>query len=316
MKKAVMIYNPNSGLDDLFQKRNKLDIKKCISIFEKYDYEVKIYKTKYSGHAKEIVSTLPNDIDFVVSVGGDGTFNETMTGNFLRKKRIVVSHLPFGTTNDIGAMFGLGKNLYKNLDLILSGEIKGIDICTINGSPFVYVAGFGKFMNVPYETSRKLKKNIGKLAYLVEGIRDFFWRKTYLYELSYTVNGEKYHGLYSFALISNANRIAGIPNFYKNIKLDDHKFEVLFCNVEKKKDIIKSLLYLGTNDITKVPGFYFHKCDSLKIVFHKRLRKPWCLDGEEFREKDLEYDIKIVPDVLIRIPKKVIPKLFVQGSEE
>ena len=92
MKKAVMIYNPNSGLDDLFKKKDRLDTKKCISIFEKYGYEVEIYRTKYPGHAKEIVSTLPSNVDFVVSVGGDGTFNETMTGNFLRKKRIVVSH--------------------------------------------------------------------------------------------------------------------------------------------------------------------------------------------------------------------------------
>ena len=316
MKKAVMIYNPNSGLVDLFRNKNKIDIKRCVRIFEKYGYQVELYKTKYSGHTCEIVSSLEENIDFVVSVGGDGTFNEAMTGNFSRKNKLVMSHIPLGTTNDIGAMFGLGKNLYKNLELILDGEVKGVDICTINHQSFVYVAGFGKFMNVPYETSRGLKKNLGKLAYLVEGIRDFFYRSTPLYEISYTVNDEKYHGLYSFALISNANQIAGIPNFYKNIKLDDHKFEVLFCNVEKKKDIIKSLLYLGANDITKVPGFYFHKCECLKIIFHKKLKKPWCIDGEEFQEKSLEYDIRIVPDVLIRIPKKVIPKLFVQGSDD
>ena len=42
-------------------------------------------------------------------------------------------------------------------------------------------------------------------------------------------------------LISNANRIAGINNFYRNIKLDDNKFEVI-CNFKRRIDIIKPLV--------------------------------------------------------------------------
>ena len=122
--------------------------------------------------------------------------------------------------------------------------------------------------NVPYETSRELKKKLGYLAYLVEGAKEFF-NMTKLYELSYTIDDETYHGLYSFLIISNANRIAGINNFYNDVKLDDGKFEVLFCNLSRKQDVLKTLYYLRTSDITKVPGFYFHKTDNLKISFKK-----------------------------------------------
>ena len=313
MKKAVFIYNPNSGKKNF--RRNKIvtDFKKIEKIFNSYEYEVVFMKTKYAGHAKEIVSEVET-VDLVVSLGGDGTFNEVVTGNLKRKDNLVLSHLPSGTTNDIGAMFGLGKNIYKNLHLLLSGQERKIDICLVNNQPFVYVAGFGKFMNIPYETKRNLKKKIGYFAYLVNGAEDFLFNKTPLYEVTYEVDGEKYHGLYSFALISNASRIAGIKNFYKNVTLNDGKFEVLLCNLKKKQDIIKSLIYLKTSDITKVPGFYFHKTDHLKIKFIDKLKKPWCLDGEKMDGDIQEYDVTITNKIRMLVPNKMIDKLFVKES--
>lgn len=313
MKKAVMIINPHSGKKNQGQIGD--DSSKYLSLFKKYDYEVTLCKSLYPGHITEIVEKLDDDIDLVISVGGDGTLNEAMVGNFKRKHRLVFAHLPYGTTNDVGAMFGFGKNPYRNLQLILSGVVKKIDICTINGHPFIYSAGFGKFMNVPYETNRNLKKRLGRGAYLLEGIRDFFRRKTPLYEITYELNGEKYHGLYSFALISNANRIAGIDNFYHNVKLDDNQFEVAFCNLQSKKDIVRSLIYLKLNDITKVPGFYFHKTDHLKIKFHEKLKKPWCLDGEIFDCPNNIYDIKIERDVSMVVSKSVIKTMFVEKEK-
>lgn len=313
MKKAIFIYNPNSGKKTRKKLKMVADLGRIERIFKRHEYEVTFIKTKYSGHAREIVSKL-EPVDLVISLGGDGTYNEVMTGNFERKEKLVLSHLPYGTTNDIGTMFGLGKNLYKNLELILSGEIRGVDICTINGRPFTYTAGFGKFMNVPYETNRNMKKHFGHFAYIVEGILDFFNKKTPLYEITYEVGNEQYHGLYSFALISNANRIAGIDNFYQDIKLDDYQFEVLFCNLTNRKDIVKSLFYLTTNNITKVPGFYFHKTSSIKIHFHSKLKKPWCLDGEKLDSNTMDYNIEMIQNIKVLLPKKVIPKLFINGD--
>lgn len=304
MKKCVVIYNPNSG-----KKTKKPFLIEFGKILNEYQYESRIIFTEYKGHAREIVSTI-EDVDLVISIGGDGTFNEVMAGNFDRNKRVLLAHIPQGTTNDIGAMFGYGKNIINNLKNLLEGEERGIDVGVVNNHPFVYVTGFGKFMTIPYETPRNMKEKYGYLAYLLEGIKNFR-QKTKLYELTYTINNETYKGLYSFILISNANRIAGINNFFKDVKLDDKQFEVLFCNVQSKKDIIKSLYYLRTMDITKVPGFYFHKTDHLKITFSKPLKKAWCVDGEELENQTTTYDIRIESKVKIMLPKKNIDKLFV-----
>ena len=100
MKKCLVVYNPNSG------KYNKeVTLPKIEKILNEYDYSVIIEKTKYKGDATSIVANI-DKCDLVVSIGGDGTFNEVMTGNFMRKDRIVLCHLPSGTTNDVGAMWG------------------------------------------------------------------------------------------------------------------------------------------------------------------------------------------------------------------
>ncbi len=309
MKKCLVVYNPNSG------KYNKeVTLPKIEKILNEYDYSVIIEKTKYKGDATSIVANI-DKCDLVVSIGGDGTFNEVMTGNFMRKDRIVLCHLPSGTTNDVGAMWGYGKNMLNNLKLALNGKVKRIDICTINDKPFVYSSGFGKFMNIPYETPRELKKRIGHLAYIREGARDFF-RKVKLYDITYEVDNEKYRGLFSFALITNANRVAGINNFYKDIKLDDNKFEVLLCNITKLKDIVKTLYFFALYDASKIPGFYFYQTDNIKIKFNSPLKKPLCIDGESFDDMSGSYNIKIDHDVYVLMPKKNINSLFVNDKKE
>lgn len=303
MKKCLVVYNPNSG------KYNKeVTLPKIEKILNEYDYSVIIEKTKYKGDATSIVANI-DKCDLVVSIGGDGTFNEVMTGNFMRKDRIVLCHLPSGTTNDVGAMWGYGKNMLNNLKLALNGKVKRIDICTINDKPFVYSAGFGKFMNIPYETPRELKKRIGHLAYIREGARDFF-RKVKLYDITYEVDNEKYRGLFSFALITNANRVAGINNFYKDIKLNDNQFEVLMCNITKLKDVVKTLYFFAKYDASKIPGFYFYKTDNFKFKFNTSIKKPLCIDGESFDDLSGEYDVKIDKDVYVLMPSKNIKSLF------
>ena len=306
MKKCVVIYNPNSG---------KIPREKILPQFErilkKYDYECEMILTKRKHHATEIVENLEESIDLVISVGGDGTFNESMNGNLKRKKRLVLAHIPTGTTNDIGTMFGYGKSMLNNLKLTLEGKVQKIDICIINNKPFIYSAGFGKFMNIPYETPRELKKKIGHLAYLTEGAKSFT-SKTKLYDITYEVDGEKTRGLYSFFIITSANRIAGINNFYKDVKLNDDKFEVLMCNMTTKTDIVKSLYFLTMYDATKVPGFYFLKTNNLKIKFNTPLDKAWCIDGEELTPIEDEYEIKIQKNVEILMPTKNVDKLFIK----
>ena len=302
--KCVMIINPKSGHG--FDKRNA---KRLIDIIKSYDYEPKIYFTKYRGHATKIIQELDDSVDLVISSGGDGTFSEVMNGNLEREHRLVLSHLPVGTLNDIGHMYGLTSNMYTNLKLILSGVVKEIDIGLINNHAFIYVASYGKFMEIPYQTPQELKKRLGFLAYFVEVLKRIYERIP-KYEVEFYIDSEYHKGMYSFIIISNANRIAGINNFYRDMKLDDNKFEVMLCSLYKKRDILKAFYNLKTNHLESIDGIECYKCSSLKIKF-KNNRKAWCVDGEELKGKINTYSINMINNVKIQIPKKNVKKLFV-----
>jgi YegS/Rv2252/BmrU family lipid kinase len=277
-------------------------------ILIKYGYAGSFFKSKYKGSVTDIVQSLDDDVDLVISIGGDGTLNESSKGNFNRDKKLVLGHLPTGTTNDVGKMYGFGKDLLKNLEILLSGEVKNVDICTLNGEPFVYVAGFGKFLNVPYETSRKSKKAYGYLAYINTGFKEFFNRPKF-YNLSYEVDGKTYSGTYSMMITTNATRIAGFQNVFNDIKIDDGLFEVLFCDIKNKKDLVKSLLYLPTTDISNIPGFYYHK--TSKIIIHNKKNKKiiWDVDGEKKEIKTDKIEIR-VEKIKIMVPAANLDNLF------
>ncbi len=307
MKNCVLIYNPNSG-----HTMTEENLKHVKPICSDYNYNVKIIPTKYAGHATEIVSHL-GEVDLVISVGGDGTFNEVVTGNMMRNKRLLVANIPIGTTNDIGTMFGYGKNFERNLISLLEGKEVNIDICMVNDRPFVYVAGLGKFINIAYDTPRYLKKKYGYLAYLIEGIKDFF-RPIKTYKVEYVVNDIKKTGYFSFILISNANRIAGINTFYKDVKLDDNQFEVLLCNFSTRRHIIRTLRLLIDNDPNNISGLEFYKTNKIKFTFEQYPKKAWCIDGEKLNRYNKVYEFKTINDFKILMPTKNINKLFIKDS--
>lgn len=300
----MVIINPKSGKG--FNEKTTL---KMENILDNYNYEASFIYTEYRGHAKEIMSNLSDDFDLVISVGGDGTFSEIMNGNLTREKKFVLAHLPVGTTNDIGHMYGLGTNIYTNLKLILEGSIKNVDVGFINNHAFTYVASFGKFMDIPYKTPQELKKKIGYLAYILEVFKRVF-NHIPKHSITFKIDGEKHFGKYTFIIISNANRIAGINNFYNDMKLDDNMFEVMFCSLNRKIDILKAIYALKTSDIKYVAGVEIYKCKTLEIEFLDST-KPWCVDGEKFDDLKHKYFISLNQDIKMLIPNKNIKKLFI-----
>lgn len=303
MKKCVAVINPTSG-----HGLNERLASRIEEVLKEYRYKPEVHITEYAGHAEEIVEYA--DCDLLVSVGGDGTFYEVMNGNFRRKKQLTLSHIPVGTTNDIGHMYGLGKDIITNLRDILSGVVKTVDICSINGRSFVYVASFGKFMEIPYETPQKLKHRIGHAAYLISGTKEIF-KKTPRYDVTYEIDGIKHNGKYTFIIISNANRIAGINNFYRDMKLDDKKFEVMFCSITNLAKLARAFYTLKTSDISYISGIECYKTDNLKITFNDGM-KPWCLDGEKYDAKTTYFEIETTRKVHMLVPRKNVNKLFLK----
>lgn len=306
MKKCVIIYNPASGK----KNKQKENVKIFYDILRKHGYDTEIKYTKKKRDATIIMQNLDDNIDLVISAGGDGTLNEVVTGNLARKKRLTLANLPMGTTNDVGNMYGYTKNNYvKNLEILLEGVKKNIDVCFIDNTPFVYVACLGDYIDMAYNTPRKLKKKYGKLAYIMYALKQLR-NKINSYHIRYKIDGKTYEGEYSFFFITNASRVAGFNDVYYDIKLDDNKFEVGFCHVKNKAEMVKYFILLNNMDAKDVPGVTYHQTNNLEIEFLNRPKVSWCIDGEEYKSTKNKFVFRIDRKTKMMLPKENIVKLF------
>lgn len=306
MKKCVIIYNRKSG-----KVKPKQLIGTFYDVVEKNGYELNVITTKRQGDAIDKVRELPDDIDLVIAAGGDGTFDEVINGNMQREKKLLLAQLPLGTTNDVGSMFGLTQNYKRDLEIILKGVRKNIDIIMMNGRPFVYVAAFGNFINISFDTPKKWKEIFGRIAYILFGFTEM-QEKIRMNKIKYIVNGKNKEGEFSFIFITNSSRVGGVEGIYPDMKLDDNKFEVLLCNLKTKPEILKALVYAKTNGVKNVPGCEYYSTSRLDIEFEDVPKHSWGLDGEEYKSKTNRYVFTVDKSTEILIPNKNVKKLFVE----
>ena len=302
MKKCVVIYNPESGY-----KKNKINIETVESILNENDYSVIFLKTKKKGDAKNYMLNLEY-VDLVIAAGGDGTLNEVISGNIERKEPLLISHLPVGTVTDVGKLYGFTKNTTKDLALMMDGEIKKIDVGLINNIPFLYVACFGNYTNISYQTPRSLKKMFGRFGYILFAIKSI-GKRIKRYHIQYEIDGHVYEGEYSFIFITNS-RVDGLNNIYHDVKLDDNKFEVALCDVKSKRNLLKTFYQIRTKDIKDIPNISYYQTDNLKIIFDKIPPASWCIDGEELAHKNKTFNFAIDRSSQVLLPKKNVKKLF------
>lgn len=304
MKKCVIIMNPESG-----KKKKITSYQKFYDISRKYGYDTEIIFTKAKGDGKNIIQALDKNTDLVVSAGGDGTLNEIVAGNLLREKKLTIAPLPMGSTNDVGTMYGLDSDVFKNLEVLLKGKPKKIDICKINNTPFVYVACLGDYIDMAYATPRSLKKRYGKIAYIMYGLKQFR-NKINQYDLKYRIDGKEYSGTYSFIFISNSSRIAGQPDIYYDVKLDDNMFEVAFAHVKTKKDMLKMLVLVSTVDVKNIPDIEYYRTDNLEIEFLTGPKTSWCIDGEEYKSSSMKFTFNVEQSMKMQVPTEKANELF------
>ncbi len=304
MKKCVIIMNPESG-----KKKKITTYQDFYDILRKYGYDTEIIFTKAKGDAKNIIQTLDDKTSLVISAGGDGTLNEIVSGNVLRKKKLTIAPLPMGSTNDVGNMYGLNKSVFENLEILLQGRAKKVDVCYINNTPFIYVACLGDYIDMAYATPRSLKKRYGKIAYVMYGIKQLR-NKINCYDIKYKVDGKEYKGNYSFIFISNSSRIAGQPDVYYDVKLDDNMFEVALADIKTKKDMLKILVLINTMDVKDIPGITYYQTNNFEIEFLTGPKTSWCIDGEEFKSASTKFDFRVEQNMKMLVPRENIKKLF------
>ena len=241
--KALVIINPCAG-----KSRGKALLFPITDALCKAGYSVTVYITQASGDATHIIQSIGEEFDHIICCGGDGTFQETVTGVLTLKNRPSVGYIPCGTTNDLSKTLSIPSEPENNITNILSGRYTELDICTFGNKNFSYIASFGTFSSVSYETPQNIKNLLGHTAYVLNGIGQVF--KIHPIHLRWQCDNDHGEGEYFFGAISNTTSIGGIYKLPPTaVALSDGMFElILIQSGDSNLELIPKLITKQYNE--------------------------------------------------------------------
>lgn len=272
MKKLLFILNPHSGKGHV-----KGRLFGIIDIMVKAGYEVTAYPTQCRDDAQRKVREEAGDFDLVVCSGGDGTLDEVVTGMMQRQDRVPIGYIPAGSTNDFANSLKIPKDMLKAAAVAVQGRRFPVDVGDFNQDSFIYVAAFGLFTAVSYQTSQSLKNVLGHAAYILEGARSLLDIPTYQMRVEH--DDEVIEGEFIYGMISNSISVGGFKNLTgKHVLLDDGVFEVTLIKAPKNPIEMNEIIINLTNRKDNSDLIYTFKTDELRICPETTI--PWTLDGE------------------------------------
>lgn len=298
-KNLLFIYNPQAGKGKI---RSKLmDI---IGILTDHGYEVTVCPTKGKRDAVKAVKEKKRRYDMVVCSGGDGTLNEVVTGMMECSKKVPIGYIPAGSTNDFAQSLGLPKNMREAARVIAEGNRFPCDVGAFNKSTFVYIAAFGIFTDVSYETPQRYKNVLGHAAYVLEGIKKIPSLKARRMRIEY--NGEVVEDEFLFGMITNSTSVGGFKKITgKYVELNDGLLEVtLFRKPKRPLEVNQIMTSLVTEGMVaedmNAECIIYAKTD--RITFSSEESISWTLDGE-YGGEHTEAEIKSCPRAIeVMIP--------------
>ena len=312
MKKLLFVYNPRAGKEML-----KPRLSDVLDIFVKAGYEVTVHPTQaYRDAYYQIKEYEVGKYDLIACSGGDGTIDEVATGMMKRREMgkdvVPVGYIPAGTTNDFAKSLHIPRIPLAAADNAVKGVPFPCDIGKFNDSVFVYIAAFGIFTDVSYETDQAVKNVLGHMAYILEGAKRIFNIPSYKIKVEH--DGEVIEDEFIFGMVTNSRSVGGFSNMVgKNIVFDDGLFEVTLIKTPKNpialQEIIAALL------IEQVDTKHMYTFKTKKITFDSVEEIPWTLDGEFGGEQDYVEIENVQKAMEIMVPENHVLELSEQKNK-
>ena len=275
MNQLLFIYNPTSGTGQV-----KAALAPVLDVFAKAGWLTTAYPTQCRGDAARVVRELGPRFDRVVCAGGDGTLSEAAAGLLELDCPPPLGYIPFGSTNDCATTLRLPRKP-REAALVAAGTGLPLpmDIGRLNDTTFVYVAAFGAFTKVAYDTPQDLKNTFGHLAYIFAGIASL--PTIAPYHMTVEFDGQTLEDDFYFGMVSNSQSIGGLkPPKAERVVLDDGLFEVTLVKKPLKlADLTDGLQALVSLSPAERSGALV-QLQARQLTFICEQPVPWTVDGE------------------------------------
>ena len=231
--RCFFVYNPVSGKGKIVKNLDYI----VSRLKEKYD-EVETYATKCAGDMERAARDAVGKYDAIVFSGGDGSFNEVVQGVGGSDIQPELGYIPCGTVNDIAHTLGIPRRIKSAVDTIVTGVNEMVDCMQINDRYAMYVVAAGAFTSASYTTPQKKKKQIGRIAYGLEGIKKNM--KFNVFDLKIKSGEDVLTTSGVLVLLMNGRYVAGMRANNRS-SIQDGKLELAVIKQKKNPDFLKKI---------------------------------------------------------------------------
>ena len=275
MKKLMIIINPAAGRGAF-----KYNFGEAMHTLAKGGLQPSLFFTSGPGDATGLAAEYGADYDVVACLGGDGTLSEVLGGLMKLNDPPPLGYFPMGTTNDVANSIGLPKNdVVGAAKKILSGTPHDFDVGGFGKDQyFSYIAAFGAFTEVSYETPQEQKKALGHLAYVLQGASQLGKIEKIHTRVEYDDGVIEEDVIYGS--LSNSTSVAGIVKFRDNmVSLGDGRSELVLVQdpgtLENFGEMVTAVLSRNFDH----PYLKILHTTHAKFTFDRPV--AWTRDGED-----------------------------------
>ena len=274
MKQAVFLYNTQSGKGKVAR-----NVEAICTVFRAYGYEITPQLIDFGANPFDGNEA----IDLMVVAGGDGTVNDVVNAMKGKGLDIPVGVVPSGTANDFARALGMSCEPLEAARQIASGSIDRVDVGCVNGLWFVNIFSFGIFTTTSQRTPDKRKHRIGKLAYIIEGVKEF--RSMHAVPLEIEADGERFDLRSLMVLIFNGETAGGF-HLARRSSIKDGLFD---CILLEKKNFFRSTLAMCRYLAGGQPKIVRH-LQAQTIDIRSTVNEPTDVDGQKGAEFPLHIE--------------------------
>ena len=242
------------------------------------DFEIYVTKAPMDATAKIREEAEKWDALRVYACGGDGTLNECVCGA-AEKPNVAVTHFPCGTGNDFIKAFGDEKQRFFDLQELLEGEVRPIDVIRVNDRYSVNICSVGIDARIGCQVHKYSGLPLigGAVGYIVSTAAEVI--KGVASPIRVTANGITYDGDKTLICVCNGRYYGGFFNPMPDARVDDGVLDCLVVSAVSRLTFAKLVGDYAKGKYAKYPQYIKHlRTDKMEIDAEEVLVVN--LDGE------------------------------------
>ncbi len=290
IKSVLIIYNPNAMKGKVGEYLPHIKQRLLL----RYP-QVDAMATPKEG-AEDIAFSFADKYDILISCGGDGTLHETINGVMKSGANPIVAIFPFGTCNDVARTFKISFNLDKAIDSVLRLNTTNYDVMFDGNRYITYSLATGYLTQASYSASNKIKRRIGRLAYLFSGLKCMF--KFASLPITINCEGERIHGKFVYMMAINGESAGGFK-LNKGEIVNNGKVKVVIIKRGKFLSglfTFAKLFLFGIKSIMRSKNAIVREVSKFEIENHANA--PFTYDGERVKFLKKRFEVKQLNNIV------------------